>query len=671
MRSDGGGYGRCSATRQSPVRQPLGGGWLNFPVTGGLLLFLAAGGLLIRLLPFGRFAQVSVLLHTALGVPAAAIFAVWQFSHWRATRKAPRRPRKVSAYIGFWLLAASFLSGLVLTWDALFGAYTSHLWSRMHLWTSVVAVPFLVWHMVPERARATLLSDAARRSMWKSAATGCAALLLLSAGVAVLSEKSPDLPAPSAGNPFAPGNAATETGAIIPISLLANSASCGAPGCHTAIYQEWRANAHRWSAEDHFFQTVRSVMTELHGREVTEKCSGCHDPVSLLSGHKDPNLGARAPGYSEGDSCVVCHAIRRVDERGIGSYTLGAPRPYLYEGATAPLARGISHFLIRAYPAQHSRDYSLAPVRKADSCAPCHKEYDVIIPEQGPVQVETQYDDWKAGKWNTAPDPRDRLYCQQCHMYYLESPSDALADPYDRKAGLGRKHRNHYFAAGNQFMPEALGSPDAAGQIERVTQWLQGRHVIPEIQKIWPEGPVVALKIEAPPTAEPGDHVRLQSILTNNKAGHGFPTGPLNIVRAWLELTVSDSSGRAIFHSGLLDAENHIEAGSYVLKPLAIDLHGRMIQEPDLWHPDGPVYRPAVLPGQSARYDYEFGIPPGSRGALRVRARLRYRKANQYFVDSVYPSGSRTAPITDISTAEVSIPLRSAGDRSASREANP
>lgn len=661
------------ATRQSPDRQPLstGGGRLNFAVTGGLLLFLTAGGLLIWLLPFGRFAQLSVLLHTAVGVAAAAVFAVWQFSHWLATRKAPRRPRKISAYIGFWLLAASFISGLLLTWEAIFGLHTSHLWARMHLWTSIAAIPFLAWHMIPDAPNDSRIPASARRKMWKSAAAICGALLLLSAGLTVLAEKSPNLPPRSAANPFAPGNVATETGGVIPVSLLANSASCGAAGCHTVIYQEWRANAHRWSAEDHFFQTVRSVMTELHGRDVTEKCSGCHDPVSLLSGHKDPNLGARSPGYIEGDSCVICHAVRRVDERGIGSYTLGVPRPYLYEAATAPLARGISHFLIRAYPEQHSRDYSLAPVRKADSCAPCHKEYDVIIPEQGPVQVETQYDDWKAGKWNTAPDPRERLYCQQCHMYYLESPSDALADPYDRKAGLGRKHRNHYFAAANQFMPEALASPDAAGQIERVTKWLQGRHIIPEIRKVWPDGPVVALKIEAPPAARPGEPVRIQSILTNKKAGHGFPTGPLNIVRAWLELTVSDSEGRAIFHSGLLDAENHIEAGSYVLKPLAIDLHGRMIQEPDLWHPDGPIYRPAVLPGQSGVYDYEFRVPSGSRGPLTVRARLRYRKANQFFFDSVYPGARRTAPITDISTAEISIPLRSAGDRPASPEANP
>jgi len=633
--------------------------WLNFGLIGGLLAFAAASGLAIRLLPFSVFSQTLVLVHTLAAIAAVLLFGVWLLSHWLGTRKAPRRPRKVSAYIGFWLLAACSAAGFVVTAQAIGGLYMSHVWAQGHLWTGILAIPFLVHHLIPGHGAEE--SQPGRRFMWKWAAGVFAVQLALTAGLAWAAARlQPELPAmhASQGNPFAPSNAATGSGQPLPAAALANSESCGAAGCHTAIYREWRVNAHRWSAEDQFFQTVRSVVTELHGSSVTEKCGACHDPVSLLSGSKNPSLGARAPGYREGDSCVVCHAVERADERGIGSYVLRVPARYLYDGASTPLARQINHFLIRAYPAQHSRDYNLAPVRQAESCAPCHKEYDVILEAQGPVQVETQYDDWKHAQWNTAHDPRKRLHCQQCHMYYLEAPSGNLADPYDLRAGLGRRHRNHFFAAANQFMPEALGSPDAAGQIQRVTDWLHGDRVAPEIEPAWPRGPVMALKIDAPATATRGGSLRLQAVLTNRKAGHGFPTGPLNIVRAWLELTVSDARGREIFHSGHLDEGNHIEAGSYVLKPLAIDLHGAMIQEPDLWHPSGPRYRPAVLPGQSAAYDYEFRVPGDVRGPLAVRARLLYRKANQFFMDSVYPDAHRTARVTDVSSAAAEIQLR-------------
>ncbi len=631
--------------------------WLNFGLIGGLLGFAAMGGLAIRLLPFGVFSQVLVLLHTVVGIAAAVLLAVWTTGHWLATRKAQRRPRKVSAYIAFWLLAACCAAGFVVTWQAVFGLYMSHGWARAHLWTCVLAMPFLVHHLVPGKPIGETAT--ARRGMWRRAAAVFAVQVALAAAWAMLAaggrKEAPG--GPASANAFAPSNAATGNGRPLPVAALANSASCGEAGCHTAIYQEWRGNAHRWSAQDQFFQTVRDVVTELHGRGVTEKCGACHDPVALLAGRKDPTLGRRSPGYAEGDSCVVCHAVRGFDERGIGSYVLGEPRPYLYDAASAPLGRAVNHFLIRAYPAQHAGDYNLAPARKPESCAPCHKEYDVIVAAQGPVQVETQFDDWKHGKWNTAPDPKKRLYCQQCHMYYLEADSAALADPYDLRVGLGRKHRNHFFAAANQFMPEAVAAPDADGQIRRVTDWLHGERAVPEIAGRWPRGPVIALKIDAPAAARPGGRVRLQAVLSNNKAGHGFPTGPLNIVRAWLELTVQDAGGREVFHSGLLDAGNHIEAGSYVLKPLAIDGAGHMVMEPEIWHPEGPRYRPAILAGESAAYDFEFAVPRRARGPLVVRARLRYRKANQFFVDSVYPGAQRTARVTDVSTGGAEIRL--------------
>lgn len=659
MRLDSPGTYKHNGKVLSPVRHTFLGerGWLNSALVAGLLVFLAAGGLAIWILPFSPFVQISILLHTALGVAATAAFAAWQLSHWLAARKAPRRPRKIAAYAGFWLLAASLISGLVVAWQAVFALYASHLWSQIHLWTGVLALPFLAWHVLPDRAGSAMDLRAGRLWLWRGAAVVTALLLACSVLVTAVGGSPAAMPARAQAGVFAPGNVATETGGTLPLSLIANSDSCGAAGCHTAIYNEWRASAHRWSAQDDFFQVVRDATTELQGRGVTEKCSGCHDPVSLISGHKDPALGRRSPGIAEGDSCVVCHAVRRVDERGIGSYVLGAPRPYLWETSASPMLRQASHFLVRAHPAPHSRDYSLAPVKRPDSCAPCHKEFDVIVKQQGPVEVETQYDDWKQGQWNTAPDQSRRLYCQQCHMYYREAPRDNLADPYDLRIGLGRKYRNHFFAAGNQFMPAAVASPDAAGQVERVNAWLRGEQKVPETSRVWPEGPLLELKIAAPASAAPGSALAVQVVLTNRKIGHSFPTGPLNIGRAWIELIARDGAGKEIFHSGGLDADNHIEAGSYVLKPLAIDLHGKMIQEADLWHPQGPRYRPAILAGQSAAYDYEIRAARGGSGPIEIEARLRYRKANQFFMDTVYAGEHRTAPVTDIAAGRAEVPL--------------
>lgn len=661
----------------------LGSAWVI-----GALCFVALSGLAVWLLPFSTEAQMAVLCHALCGLAVLIPFTLWQFSHWLATRKAARSARKICAYTGFWLLTACCLTGVIVTLQALFALRVQSVWDRLHLWTGILALPFLAYHIYPARSRQAMPepgvtgaadSSAARRRIWIKAMAVSLALMALVI-VASLAYRRPaygryvpeaHYQSPSAGGPFAPSNAATSTGKPMSPEILANSASCGTSGCHTAIYQDWMASAHHWSAEDQFFEAVRSATTDVQGLAATEKCAACHEPVALLARYKNPRLGAAAPGYHEGDSCVVCHDVRRVDARGIGSYEIGVPKPYLYEYSSGTYASAVAHFLIRAYPRQHDSDYDLKLVRLAESCAPCHKEWDVIDKSVGPVEVETQYDDWHRGKWNTNPDVADRLHCQQCHMYYASAAQASGADPYDLKIGLGLRYRNHYFAAGNQFMPEQLEAPGAAGQMERVNQWLQGKRDVPEISPVWPRGPIVSLDIRAATSVQRGALTSLQVVLTNRRVGHGFPTGPLNIGRAWIEMEVLDSAGRVIFESGGLDPQNHVEAGSYVLRPLAITTDGREIMMPDLWHPKGPQFRPAILPGQSQDFDYQVQVPRDAHGPWRVTARLRYRKANQFFMDSVYTGAHREAPITDISSSQLTVEIRGEASTSNASPATP
>ncbi len=665
---------------------------LGFAWVGGALLFVALTGLIVWVFPFSVSTQMAILFHTVLGIFVLVPFAVWQLSHWLATRKSRRNVRKISAYVGFWLLAASVVAGLVITWQALFAIVISHAWAEVHLWTGILALPFLFYHALPHKQESAAANGPlavvasqdygpARRRIWKLAFSVMVVLcVLLAAGI--VGYRSPNFknyqPPPSfkaapGSNPFAPSHAETETGGPVPPQAIADSRSCGVSGCHTSIYDEWRASAHRWSQEDEFFQEVRSATTEVQGIKSTEKCGGCHSPVSMLSGYKDPKLGKHVAGFDEGDSCIVCHAVRHVDERGIGSYVLGVPKPYLFQFQDGHFADLINHFLIRVYPAQHDLDYNLKIARQAESCAPCHKEFDVVGKYPEPLQVETQYDDWKNGKWNTDPDPAKRLRCQQCHMHYETVAHVAQADPYDVKIGLGLKYRSHRFAAANQFMPLAISSPGAPEQVRDVEKWLRGERVVPEIQKVWPRGPIVPIEIKAPAAVKPGEMVDLQLVLTNKKVGHSFPTGPLNVVRVWIELDVHDQAGNEVYRSGGLDAQNHLEAGTYALRPIAITKDGRSIMTPDIWHPDGPNYRQAIAPDKSESFDYRFRVPWRVEGPLVVNARLRYRKANQFFMDAVYPHQNRKAPITDVSsnTAKVAIIGGAASSESVSASRDP
>lgn len=661
-------------------------GIFRFSLLSGSLIFLALTGLAVWMLPFSVPVQVSVLIHTLLGLAIVIPLTLWQLSHWLATRKVRRSFRKICAYTGFWSMAVVTVSGLVLTWQAVFGLYTSHLWDQVHLWSGIAALPFLGYHVWPHAKKAgqdlhnglnvlgtsgqVALPDfgPGRRHMWLASGLTVVGLVAVVGGVAVAYKAyAPDfsdyrLPAdykmPYGKEIFAPSMAKTVSGGPVAPELLAGSKSCGASGCHTEIYREWEANSHRWSSEDQAFQAVQAALIQAEGAPSARYCAGCHDPVSLLSGYKNASTSIEAPGFKEGASCVICHAMRQVDVQGNGNYVWGPPKPYLFEYVGAGRASSITHFLIRAYPQQHDVDYDLALDKDTASCGACHKQFiDKEINHVGWVQLQNQYDDWKHGKWNTDPSADHRLRCQQCHMYYQDAPSVALADPFDLKSGLGLKHRNHWFAAGNQWMPAAIDSPDAQGQTERVIQWLQGKKYIPEISGVWPKGPVLPIKIVPPQQIRPGERAEFRAVVSNNKAGHSFPTGPLDLIRAWVEVKVSDNTGAVIFHSGELKPDGHLEPGTFVLKAEGVNAEGQEIVRHDLWHYVGAKWKRAIFPGYSDMYEYKFTVPRNVKGPLTIAARLRYRKANQYFMDFAYPGKHLHTPITDLSSDRIEVQL--------------
>ncbi len=564
----------------------------------------------------------------------------------------------------------------------MFGPFTGGFWDQVHLWSGIAAVPVVAYHVWPRARKAAnhigqhslngrfTLPDfsPARRHMWL--ASGLTVLGLLAAvGVLAVAYNAyaPDfrdynLPAdykmPYGNSIFAPSMSKTVSGGPVAPQLLAGSKSCGASGCHTQIYKEWDANTHRWASEDQAFQAVQAALIQAEGAPSARYCAGCHDPVSLLSGYKNASTSIEAPGFKEGASCVICHAMRSVDVQGNGNYVWGPPKPYLFEYADAGRASAIAHFLIRAYPRQHDEDYDLPLAKDPASCGACHKQYiDKEINHVGWVQLQNQYDDWKHGKWNADPNPEHRLRCQQCHMYYESVPNRALADPYDLKAGLELKHRNHWFAAGNQWMPAAIGSPDAREQTARVVQWLQGKKYIPEIAHIWPKGPVLPVRIVPPQPMRPGEKAEFRAVVSNNKAGHSFPSGPLDLIRAWVEVKVTDKAGAVIFHSGEVLPDGHLEPGTFVFKGIGVNSDGQEIVRHDLWNYVGAKGKRTIFAGYSDMYEYKFAVPRDAKGPLTITARLRYRKANQYFMDFAYPGKHLHTPVTDLSSDRVEVPL--------------
>ncbi|MFQ5505546.1 MAG: multiheme c-type cytochrome [Planctomycetota bacterium] len=660
----------------------------------GLLIFETLTGLIIYLLPFSLTTQFSVLLHTAVGLPFLVPMTWYSIRHWLDYRGYAMNHYKASGYATLLALLVCAVSGAVLTVQAVFGRRISYAWDTVHIVSTFATLAFVLPHVVllvvrqKKRELDSSVRLAALRYVRRSLGTAlaCCVLLVMAVVSYVETPLSNEFPGDyvykwGKERPFAPSLASTESGGAYDTRTLAGSKNCGTAGCHEEIYAEWSVSAHRWSAMDAAFQTVQEVMGKQNGPESTRYCGGCHDPISLFSGSKNiftENLTNLA-GYQEGVSCLICHGVRKTDLKGNANYQVAQLTRYAFELEEGPVSKFLSDVLIRAYPRYHTATLSKRLFKTPEYCAACHKQFiDEEVNEVGWVQLQNQYDNWRKSRWNH-PGHADRtIECRECHMPLVDSRDPASGDDldYNRSADDG-KHRSHRFVGANQLMPALLKLDGADEQIRLTEKWLRGESEIPEIAHKWKKGPAVPIDLVVPDSVKPGGSIPVKVNIVSNKVGHDFPTGPLDIIQAWIELEVTDDTGAVVYHSGTVNERNFIEPGSFLFKVEAVDRSGNLIDRHNLWEMVGVRYRRSLFPGfaDAAEYDFncpstlpekqkktlenrEFAveIPEGALGRLHVKARLRYRKIDQFLLNFLFGEDTKlTSPITDMAEDEATI----------------
>jgi hypothetical protein len=296
------------------------------------------------------------------------------------------------------------------------------------------------------------------------------------------------------------------------------------------------------------------------------------------------------------------------------------------------------------------------------------------------VQLQNQFDNWRKSRWNHPGDAAKTIECRECHMPLTTTYDPANGDDldYNRTPSDG-KHRSHRFLGANQWMPLVLKLDGADEHVKLTEQWLRGEIQVPEIATKWKSGSAVPVAVVAPDAAKAGDKLTIQAVLTNNKVGHEFPTGPLDIIQAWVEIAVTDQSGNVLFKEGQRDSANFIAPGSFMLKSEPIDENGNLIDRHNLWEMVGVRYRRSIFPGFSDKEEFSFNCPssaltqptqvnlrnPGDKTSplnrsasmrvpqkvteLRVTARLMYRKSDQFLLNFLFPKSGLTARVTVMS----------------------
>lgn len=644
-------------------------------IVSALIVILSLTGLWLYLAPFSVSSQVQLLLHVAAGLALVVPGLYYLLRHIRDWCAQRFTVVMVMGYVLGLMLLVCMASGIVVTWNSIFGRKLSPTWDFVHLLSGLILTALLLMHMPLAfvRRRQSFRREAVfRRGVWAYVRRVGGGLAAGAAGVVVVAASWPakvtelDVPegyrlseyvdhfAEYRGNPFAPSYARTASAKLVSSELLSGSASCGTAGCHEQILAEWQPSAHRFSAMNPSFQRIQKDFAADRNAAETRYCAGCHDPISLFAGAKDiQNLSLSAPGMQEGCSCVVCHSIAEADQRGNADYVLVPPKKYIWEG-TSGWKKFLSDALIRAYPRQHLADYDRNILRAPEFCGTCHKQF---IPEAlnrfGLVAGQNQYDEWRMGHWHV-DDPDKNLSCVDCHMRLVYDSSD----PGRGEAGAVRRspddgaHRHHGTIATNFLMPQVLQLPHWQEQVRLTQQWMRGETVIKEIAHLWPPGPVASLQLVAPQEAEPDADVRLLAIVANRKAGHNLTTGPLDFMRVWVHLRIVDTAGETVAEWGALDPVsrritdspgvvhqigNSRQEGTLVLEGQPIDGAGQDILKHQLWQMAGGKGKRVVFPGYSDNQSYTFRVPTSTVGPLHVTADFNFQRYRQDFLDRAVP----------------------------------
>jgi hypothetical protein len=653
-------------------------GWnaLASKTTAAAIVVLSVTGLAITFAPFHRLIEWGLLLHAAIGIVSLAPLVWYTVRHWKDYRSYQWSSVLLLGYVAAAALLVCAVSGAVVTWQGLLGTRMTWVWRQAHLISTFVVLGAALPHVVIVLGRVIRVVPASRAFLVHTTLAAAGALMLVAAVPAV--SRGPqyvnEFPADYSyafgrDRPFAPSLARTSTNRAMDARILSGSATCGTSGCHREILNEWLPSAHRYSAMDPLFQRIQSTMAKQNGPESTRYCGGCHDPISLFSGTKNIFVKdlTSLHGIQEGVSCLSCHSIRETDIKGNAAYTMSRPSEYLWQWQTSGAGRLARDFLIRTYPDEHNK-LSKRLFKAPEYCAACHKQFiDAEVNRVGWVQLQNQYDNWANSHWNKKGDPRKTIECRECHMPLVDSHDPAAGDTadYNRTAGDG-KHRSHRFVAANQLVPALLKLEGWEEQVRLTEEWLHGARRIREIEHKWAAGPVVRLSLNVgQPT--PAAILPVRVVLTSNKVGHDYPTGPLDMIQSWVEVHVTNPDGREIFSSGTRDARNFIAPGSFLLKAEPVDQRGTLIDRHNLWEMVGVRFRRALFPGYSDTAQYEVdcssaGAPRAVRpGRYTVTAILQYRKVDQFLANYLMGENAGiTAPVVEISraTAAVDVAVR-------------
>lgn len=458
--------------------------------------------------------------------------------------------------------------------------------------------------------------------------------------------------------------------------------SAGCRSCHPEISDQWRGSTHRFAVKNLFYQKVVREYVDEFGVERARFCINCHDPATALFGDLDAQYNA-ADGRmdnDEGVSCKACHIITKVDGRiGNGLIQVRAETPYPGFDDLAEKRKARQYTMaIAADPRAHIRNFRRRPFyQQSEYCISCHLvTMEGEGPDRPPSQLHTLFEQWEKSPW------KDQLTCVECHLPTIQMDSNGYPF-YDHRI-FGSNNALHLLAIDptpeeleliremeamtDRYLRGSLAvdlyshvydprtqafGRNPAGHINPVmtgSVYGRGRERFDRLQKYMGAGPMIGMTMT---TAVSASELTIRLRSSNDRVGHNFPSGPIDVNEGWLALTVHDGNGRLLYRSGYLDERHYLEPNAHHLGCREVlDAEGRPVTHHQFWR-IRKVIAPRVFKAKQVLEDeYRVAVPADAALPLKIEAAWRYRRIKQRIADWLFDGDGTTFPVFEINRIE-------------------
>jgi hypothetical protein len=186
----------------------------------------------------------------------------------------------------------------------------------------------------------------------------------------------------------------------------------------------------------------------------------------------------------------------------------------------------------------------------------------------------------------------------------------------------------HYFVGGNAVVTKLLGSDT---------------HALMAIERLQNAADIEFIRNDSYGNNSLS-HIQVK--VRNTGAGHYLPTGLTEVRQMWLDVTITDASGKTLLRSGALDEKGTIDKTAVQYYTQLGDAQGKPVLNPAL--ADRVLYDYRIPPKGYVIEKYAFYIPDDAIAPLRVEAALKYRSASQNLVKSLLGEGAPLIPVIEM-----------------------